>query len=424
MTSIISEGSANTVELTAHVKAMEPSGESYSLLTINGGSSSIRFALYEKGEPLRRLLDGKIDRIGLSGTNLTFKDLTDQSQDTRTIDPGGHRSVVPFLMDWLETQQAFASVKAVGHRVVHGMAHSKPEAVTPQLLDELHRITPYDPDHLPLEIELIEAFRQRHPTWPQVACFDTAFHRTMPRVASLLPIPRRYEAAGVRRYGFHGLSYEFLMQELARLGDQAATNGRVILAHLGNGASLAAVRDGKSIDTSMGFTPTAGLVMSSRSGDLDPGLVSYLARTEQMNATQFQEMVNHASGLLGVSEISSDLRDLVARESDDVRAAEAVALFCYQAKKWIGSFAAALGGLDTLVFAGGIGENAPLVRERICNGLGFLGIELSPKHNAINSPLISRDAGRVKIRVIRTDEELMIARSVIRVLNLGSILEN
>ena len=240
------------------------------------------------------------------------------------------------------------------------MTHTEPERVTPELLDELHRITPYDPEHLPLEIELIEAFRQRHPRLPQVACFDTAFHRTMPRVARLLPIPRRYEAAGVRRYGFHGLSYAFLMEELARLGDPAATKGRVILAHLGNGASLAAVRDGKSIDTSMGFTPTAGLVMSTRSGDLDPGLVSYLARTEQMSAAQFQEMVNHESGLLGVSEISSDMRDLLAREADDVRAAEAVALFCYQAKKWIGSFAAALGGLDTLVFAGGIGENAPL----------------------------------------------------------------
>jgi acetate kinase len=220
----------------------------------------------------------------------------------------------------------------VGHRVVNGMTHSEPEVITPKLLDELHRITPYDPDHLPLEIGLIEAIRQRHPALPQVACFDTAFHRTMPRVASLLPIPRRYEAAGIRRYGFHGLSYEFLMEELTRIGDPAAAKGRVILAHLGNGASLAAVRDSRSVDTSMGFTPTAGLVMSSRSGDLDPGLVSYLARTEQMSATQFQEMVNHASGLLGVSEISSDLRDLLARESNDVRAAEAVALFCYQAK--------------------------------------------------------------------------------------------
>jgi acetate kinase len=402
-------------------KAVEASRETRSLLTINGGSSSIRFALYEEGEPLRLLLNGKVDRVGLSGTNLSFKDSTGLSQDSRIIDPARHPSAVAFLLDWLETQQVFASIKAVGHRVVHGMTHSAPERVTQELLDELRRITPYDPEHLALEVELIEAFRQRHPRLPQVACFDTAFHHTMPRVASLLPIPRRYEAAGVRRYGFHGLSYEFLIDELARLGDPAAAKGRVILAHLGNGASLAAVRDGKSIDTSMGFTPTAGLVMSSRSGDLDPGLVSYLARTEQMTATQFQEMVTHASGLLGVSEISSDLRDLLARESDDVRAAEAVALFCYQAKKWIGSFAAALGGLDTLVFAGGIGENAPLIRERICDGLGFLGIELNQKHNAKNAPLISLDADRVKVRVIRTDEELMTARSVSRVLNLGSI---
>jgi acetate kinase len=250
------------------------------------------------------------------------------------------------------------------------------------LLDELHRIRPYDPDHLPREIELIEAFRQRHPKLPQVACFDTAFHQTMPRVAKLLPIPRRFDAKGIQRYGFHGLSYAYLMEELARLGDPAATKGRVILAHLGNGASLAAVRDGKSMDTSMGFTPTAGLVMSTRSGDLDPGLAPYLARTEQMTTKQFYEMVNHESGLLGVSETSSDMRDLLDHEKQDVRAAEAVALFCYQAKKWIGSFAAALGGLDTLVFAGGIGENAPLVRARICEGLGFLGIELNESRNA------------------------------------------
>jgi acetate kinase len=411
-------GSASPAESAVHAKILEARRESYSLLTINGGSSSIRFALFDVGDPLRRLLDGKVDRIGLSGTSLTFKDATGQSQNT--IDASDRHSAVGFLLDWLEAQQEFASVKAVGHRVVHGMTHSEPERITSELLDELHRITPYDPDHLPLEIELIEAFRQRHPTLPQVACFDTAFHRTMPRVASLLPIPRRYEASGVRRYGFHGLSYEFLMAELARLGDPAATKGRVILAHLGNGASLAAVRDGKSIDTSMGFTPTSGLVMSSRSGDLDPGLVSYLARTEQMSAAQFQEMVNHASGLLGVSEVSSDLRDLIARESDDIRAAEALALFCYQAKKWIGSFAAALGGLDTFVFAGGIGENAPLVRSRICEQLGFLGIELGDERNTKSAPLISTDGGRVAVRVIRTDEEIMIARSVVRVLGLDS----
>jgi acetate kinase len=299
------------------------------------------------------------------------------------------------------------------------MKHSEPERVTPKLLAELHRIRPYDPDHLPREIELIEAFRKRHPKLPQVACFDTAFHRNMPRVAKLLPIPRRYEAKGVQRYGFHGLSYAFMMEELARLGDPAATTGRVILAHLGNGASLAAVRDGKSVDTSMGFTPAAGLVMGSRSGDLDPGLLSFLSRSDQMTSAQFEQMVNHESGLLGVSETSSDMRDLLGRETQDVRAAEAVALFCYQARKWIGAYTAALGGLDTLVFAGGIGENAPVVRARICEGLEFLGIELEEKQNAANEGVISKAAGRVTVRVIRTDEELTIARAVCKIIGPG-----
>ena len=408
-----------SMALSARAEPVVACPDPGSVLTINGGSSSIRFALYDMGAPLRRELIGKVDRVGLSGTKLTAEDASGQRLDSRTVDTFDRASAVLALLDWLEAQPAFASIKAVGHRVVHGMSHSEPELVTPKLLDELRRITPYDPEHLPLEIELIEAIRQRHAALPQVACFDTAFHRTMPRVASLLPIPRRYAAAGVRRYGFHGLSYEFLMEELARLEDPAATKGRVILAHLGNGASLAAVHDGRGIDTSMGFTPASGLVMSSRSGDVDPGLVSYLARTEQMNATQFQDMVNHASGLLGVSETSSDLRDLLAIELEDVRAAEAVALFCYQAKKWIGSFSAALGGLDTLVFAGGIGENSAVVRQRICTGLGFLGIELSEDRNARHASRISIDASRVCVRVIRTNEELMIAKSVVRVLEFG-----
>jgi acetate kinase len=358
------------------------------ILAVNAGSSSIKFALYRVGDTLERILDGKLDRIGSTATSV--------------------------LIEWLEKQKGFESVQAIGHRVVHGMEHTAPELVTPALLDELHRISPDDPEHLPREIELIESFRQRHPTLTQVACFDTAFHQSMPRVAKLLPIPRRFDAKGARRYGFHGLSYAYLMEELSRLGDPAATKGRVILAHLGNGASLAAVRDGKSIDTSMGFTPTAGLPMSTRSGDLDPGLVSYLARTENMTAASFHHMVNHESGLLGVSETSSDMRDLLAREADDVRAAEAVALFCYQAKKWIGAFAATLGGLDTLVFTGGIGENSPVVRARICEGLQFLGIELGESRNAETRGVISADASRVTIRVIRTDEGLMIARSVLR----------
>jgi acetate kinase len=277
-------------------------------------------------------------------------------------------------------------------------------------LSELKSIIPFDPEHMPREIELIEALQRRHGQLPQIVCFDTAFHRTMPRVATQLPIPRRYEAKGIRRYGFHGLSYTFLMGELARLGDPAAARGRVILAHLGSGASLAAVRDGRCIDTSMGFTPTAGLVMGTRSGDLDPGLASYLALTDAMSPARFETMVNHESGLLGVSETSADVRDLLERESSDPRAAEALALFCYQAKKWIGSFAAALGGVDTLVFAGGIGENAALVRKRICEGLNFLGIEIDDDANGRHAPCISAGIGSsVTVRVIRTDEESVIA---------------
>jgi acetate kinase len=392
------------------------------VLTVNGGSSSIRFAFYDAPDAATKLLDGKIDRIGLSGTTLTVEDLQHgaKSQNQTQIDAADHRSAAAVFMDWLASQPLFARIGAVGHRVVHGMQHSNPERVTPELVAELKRITPYDPEHLPREIELIEAVHRVHPALPQVACFDTAFHRTMPRVATLLPIPRRYEAKGVQRYGFHGLSYTFLMAELARLGDPAAAHGRVILAHLGNGASLAALREGKCVDTSMGFTPAAGLVMSTRSGDLDPGVASFLALTESMDAAAYQRMVTHESGLLGVSETSSDIRDLLAREADDVRAAEALGLFCYQIKKWIGSFAAALGGVDTLVFAGGIGENAPIIRARICEGLKFLGIELNDARNARNAALVSADSGSVAVRVIRTDEESVIASSTIRVLNMNT----
>jgi acetate kinase len=390
------------------------------ILTINGGSSSIKFALYQAEEPLKRGLYGTVERIGLSGTNLTFHDPSRDHQDSQNLAVPNQKSAGEFLFDWLEKQKDFDSVQAVGHRVVHGMRHIAPELITQALLDELRRIRQNDPDHLPREIELIETLRKRQPKLPQVACFDTAFHQTMPRVAKLLPIPRRFDAKGIQRYGFHGLSYAYLMEELARLGDPAARAGRVILAHLGNGASMAAVHDGKSIDTSMCFTPTAGLVMSTRSGDLDPGIAPYLARTEQMTISQFFDMVNHKSGLLGVSETSSDMRDLLNSERQDERAAEAVALFCYQSKKWLGAFAAALGGLDTLVFSGGIGENAPPIRARTCEGLGFLGIQLHESRNGENAGVISTEASRVTVRVIRTDEELMIARSVSRLVGLAT----
>ena len=390
------------------------------ILTINGGSSSIKFALFEAADSLQRVLEGRMERIGLPEASLQVKGSNPADNFSRSVTAPDHTVAVGALMDWIEERGGRDALTAVGHRVVHGgPKYSGPQVITTEMVEELHRLSPFDPDHMPEELLLTAAFHRRFPHLPQVACFDTAFHHDLPRAAQLLPIPRRYEAQGVRRYGFHGLSYAFLMEELARLGDPAARSGRVILGHLGNGASLAAVLDGKSVDTSMSFTPTAGVPMSTRSGDLDPGLVWYLARTENMSAKQFNEMVNLQSGLLGISETSSDMRDLLGREAQDVRAAEAVALFCYQVKKWIGAFAAALGGLDTLVFAGGIGENGPEVRARICDGLGFLGIELEEKQNTANEAVISAAASRVAVRVIRTDEECMIAKTVCSVLGLG-----
>ena len=388
------------------------------ILTINGGSSSIKFALYQMGDPPERGLHGKVERIGVSGTNFAFDDPALKRRDNRAIGDLDHRSAANFLLDWLDKQVGLASITAVGHRVVNGGgSYREPHRVTQELLDKMRRISTFAPEHLPSEIDLIEMVDERMPGLPQVACFDTAFHRDMPRVAKILPIPRRFARKGVERYGFHGLSYEFLLEDLARVAGVEAAKGRVILCHLGNGSSLAAVRSGKSVDTSMGFTPAAGVPMSTRSGDLDPGLVWYLAQTEQVTAQQFHRMINHESGLLGVSETSSDLRDLLGLEASDVRAAEAIALFCYQVKKWIGAFAAALGGLDTLIFAGGIGENAPVIRARICDGLGFLGIQFDEIRNAAGEAVISADSSRVQVRVIRTDEDMIIAKAVFRILS-------
>jgi acetate kinase len=386
------------------------------ILAINGGSSSIKFALFLNGNPMKRLIHGSIERIGLPGTNLTFSDSTRNRKGKLIPESSDNWSASNFLIDWLEEKIDFSSIFGIGHRVVFGLKYTGPERVTQNLLKELHSLSMFDSDHLPAEIKLIEAFRIRYPKLPQVACFDTAFHYTMPRVAKLLPIPRRFEAMGIRRYGFHGLSYAFLMEELAREAGNKAAQGRVILAHLGNGASMAAIRNGKSIDTSMGFTPAGGLVMGSRPGDLDPGVAWFMIKSEKLTPQKFNYLINHDCGLIGISETSSDMQDLLAKEKNDVRAAEAIALFCYQAKKRIGSFAAALGGLDTLVFAGGIGENCPVVRTRICEGLGFLGIELENKRNFANAPVISTEDGKVTVRVIHTDEEYMIGGTIREIL--------
>jgi acetate kinase len=268
-------------------------------------------------------------------------------------------------------------------------------------------LVPLSPEHLPQAIAAVETIKHLAPETPQVACFDTTFHRTMPEVARLLPLPRRYLDSGVTRFGFHGLSYEFIAGELRKL-DPEHGGGRAVVAHLGNGASLAALREGVSVDTTMGFTPTGGLVMGTRTGDLDPGVLVYLCEHEGLSAEALSRLVNHESGLLGVSDLSSDMRDLLT--SDDTRAAEAVALFCYQARKHVGALVTTLGGIDTLVFTGGIGEHAVTVRSGISENLDHLWIELDAEANASNAELISSSRSRVVVRVIATDEDLVIAR--------------
>ena len=307
------------------------------ILTINGGSSSLKFALFDQADRPVRLLSGQVERIGMAGSRLVMVGADGRKEEDDAVEVADQTAAVNVVIKLLEYVVGFKSIAVVGHRVVHGGNRFwRPELITPAVLDELRKIVPYDPDHLPGEIGAIETLLDLEPDLPQVACFDTAFHHELPRVAQIIAIPRRYESAGIRRYGFHGLSYSYLMDELARNAGAEAARGRVILAHLGSGASLAAVRDGRCVETTMGLTATSGLVMGTRSGDIDPGLVRFLMRAEGLTIDEFQDLVNHESGLLGVSETSSDLRDLLSRQVQDERAAEAVELFCYRARTWHG----------------------------------------------------------------------------------------
>jgi acetate kinase len=385
------------------------------VLTINSGSSSIKFAMYDMSGVPQRIATGQVERIGLPDAR--FRATAAEGQTHETIAAANHDQAVDRIIAWLDLHGGLQAVVAVGHRIVHGGDRFlESTAIDDAVIRELHRLAPLAPNHLPGEIAAIEAIRNRCPGLLQFGCFDTAFHRDLPRDARLIAVPRRYEAAGVRRYGFHGLSYQYLMRELERIAGSETAHGRIILAHLGAGCSLAAVKGGQCIDTTMGFTPAAGLVMATRTGDLDPGLLVHLIRTEQLSADALEALVNRQSGLLGVSETSSDLRDLLAAEPHDPRAAEAVSLFCYQLRKWIGAYSAALEGLDTLVFSAGIGENSAVIRERVCAGLRYLGIELEPEANKANADAISHDGAPVTVRVIRTDEESMIVAEVVRMM--------
>jgi len=387
------------------------------LLTINTGSSSLKAALYQLDASERSIISARAERIGLPGSHLTVADaagavLVDQKEDLAS-----HDAAIPALLSWLRRQDLDRELAGVGHRVVHGGQYREPRRIDDALIRAVEALVPIDPDHLPQALAAIKAVARIHPTLPQVACFDTGFHRTMPRVAQIYPLPRDLADAGVVRYGFHGLSYEFIVDQLRKI-DPRAAGGRAIVAHLGNGASMAAVRDGVGIDTTMGFTPTGGLMMGARSGDLDPGVLLYLLQSRGVSPVALNDLVNRQAGLLGVSGTSGDVRDLLEKESADPRAAEAIELFCYLAKKSLGALAAALGGLDTLVFTAGIGEHAAPVRWRICAGLEFLGIALDPDLNQANAPIISRDGASVVVRVMATNEEIMIARHTKRVLSV------
>jgi acetate kinase len=379
---------------------------------INTGSSSLKLTFYGNEPQLPQHMRISVERIGQPGSRLAATSVRETM--TEAVDAKDHAVALRAALNYVKGSFPFA-VDAVGHRVVFGgVTHVRPERVTPKLLADLRQLTSVDPSHMPQALDAIDVMAREYPTVPQVACFDTAFHRTMPLVAQRYALPAWTATVGVQRYGFHGLSCEFILSALERR-DPDALRGRLLIAHLGNGASVTAVQRGVSIETTMGFSPTSGLMMGTRSGDLDPTVMTYLARTAHRDVEALHRLVNEESGLLGVSGVSSDIRDLLgAPESSP--AAQAIELFCYTARKHIGALAAVLDGVDTIVFTGGIGEHASAVRAQICEGLGFLGLRLDPEHNAANHEVISASASKVSVRVIETDEELMIARHVRHVL--------
>jgi acetate kinase len=382
------------------------------VLTLNAGSSSIKFALFEvgSGHLLALASRGEIETIE-SAPHFIARDARGKVLTERhwSQDQTDFQSLVETVIGWAEEHLEGDALRAVGHRVVHGGTHfDKPCVATPEVLQTLDALTPLAPLHQPHNLAPIRAIAKARPRLPQVACFDTAFHRTMPAVATRFALPREWEEQGVRRYGFHGLSYEYIARKLREL-DPGLVSGRVITAHLGNGASLCAMRDGRSVDTTMGFTALDGLVMGTRCGDLDPGVILYLEQQRGMDARKIEHMLYRDSGLLGVSGgIASDMRELLA--SDDPRAREAVELFVFRIAREVGALASSMGGLDGLVFTAGIGEHAPPIRERVCARLDWLGVELDTAANARDAGTISASGSRIKVRVIPTDEEAMIAR--------------
>lgn len=389
--------------------------KAHCILSLNSGSSSLKFALYCMGSDEKLLFSGIISDINLTTNNFLVKDGNGQALVNRSLNKLDHQDCIKELFDWLESQGHLKQIDAIGHRIVHGGSkYTQPHLITSDLISDLDEFVMFAPEHLPQEIKVIKTIGKRCPNLKQIACFDTAFHHNMPRIARLYALPRSFYNEGAIRYGFHGLSYEYITEKLKSENYNEFEKKRIIIAHLGNGASMAAVKDGKSVDTTMGFSPTGGMMMGTRSGDLDPGILLYLINEKSLSPSQISQMVNHRSGLLGVSEISSNMRVLLEKEIDNHHAAEAVELFCYQAKKYLGSLVAVLGKLDMLIFTGGIGENSPSVRQRICKDMSFLGIKLDSICNNSNASVISSYDSLVIVRVMKTNEELMIARHTLR----------
>lgn len=378
-------------------------------LAINAGSSSIKFALYRADPALCPVFQGSIADIGGAQACFSVRGVSGDAVERHFPIPE-RVTAVNVLLEWLSERVGSASLRAVAHRVVHGGAeYASTQEISDAMLGALYQGLYDEPEHLPQEIHLIESLRKRYPEAAHIACFDHSFHARMPAVASMLAIPHRFSAAGIRRFGFHGLSCAWMMRELARVGSADEAEGKVVLAHLGGGASITAVRGGIGRDTSMGLTPAGGIPMGKRSGDIDPGLALRCLHHEPMTQAQFSRMLSHESGLLGVSGRSADLRVLLEHQADDSRCAAAVDLFVYQTRKAICAMVGALDGIDTLVFAGGIGENSAALRMRICARLSHLGIVLDPDHNAGRRGLISSGTSRVQVRVMRTDEQWMLA---------------
>jgi acetate kinase len=378
----------------------------YHILCINSGSSSIKFAMYLFDTSEKLIVEGAVERIGLSGGWLWLKDDQGKRLVDNHADFSDHKAAVKAMFTTVIDEQHLPSPDGVGHRLAHGgPKHTAPEMVTPELMLSLRSLIPLAPMHLPNEIKGIDAVAAHYPGLKQVVCFDTAFHRLMPEVARRLPIDRSLWQEGIHRYGFHGLSYEYIVSALGR-----DTKGRVIIAHLGSGASMAALKDGKPQDTTMGFSALGGIMMGTRSGDLDPGILLYLMEEKGYDALQLEGLLYQHSGFIGVSGISSDMKTLLDQSNTEPHAGEAIDLFCYTAHKYIGALSAVLGGLDTLVFTGGIGERAAPVRWSICDGLEYLEIKLDSKNNNANAAIISTKDSRCTVRVIPTNEDLMIAR--------------